>query len=267
MSRTTQDSRTSLARIWVNATIAAPLAIVLFWSCGFAQKSPNPTEDSFSYGAETDFNSGYIWHGLLVNDAPSVQPSAWVSMSGFTFAVWTSIPLTKTSDREQLNANFLSLTYGRNWKKLTIEPSIETYLNRRSAASDDPNTIEVSLKLSLPAGPFQVFTTHSFDALAYRGAYFGEAGVSYERHLNKKTELAFSFYSGWASREFNDVYIGVRKPAFNLIGADASLSYYLTPYLYFRPHFEFNRIADRRLRQYLDTPTVINSGLALGFEF
>ena len=256
---------------WTQTTFSAlPLVFALFLSSAFAQESPkHPEEDhSLSLGAETDFTSGYVWRGLLLDDGPIMQPSAWISKSRFTFAVWTSLPLTKTSESTHLNASTLTLSYDRDWKKLTIEPSIESYFNLRAEDSDDdPNTMEGSLKLSYPAGPLRVFTSHAFDVLAYRGAYFGEAGLDYEGHIWKNATLAISLQSGWASSKFNDIYIGLSKRTLNFIGAEGSLSYYWRPYLYFRPHFKFSNIADRRLREYLDSPTINSFGLAMGVEF
>src|SRR2546427_5785026 len=44
---------------------------------------------TFTYGAETDFNSSYVWRGLLLDDRPVAQPSAWISAFGFTFTAWS----------------------------------------------------------------------------------------------------------------------------------------------------------------------------------
>jgi hypothetical protein len=121
--------------------------------------------------------------------------------------------------------------------------------------------------LSYPVGPLRIFTSHSLDVLAYRGSYFGEGGIGYEAHVTKKTALALTLRSGWASSKFNDVYIGLGKAALNFIGAEGSLTYHLKPNLYLRPHFEFSSIADRRLRAYLSSPTFVNFGLAIGIDF
>jgi outer membrane scaffolding protein for murein synthesis (MipA/OmpV family) len=125
--------------------------------------------------------------------------------------------------------------------------------------------MEGSLKLSYPAGPLRIFTTHSFDVLAYRGSYFGEAGVEYEKQVAKSIEFATSIRSGWASAKFNDVYIGVNKSAFNYVGVEGSFTYYLGQRMYFRPHVEFSSITDRMLRGQLAPANIVNFGLAFGF--
>jgi len=250
------------------AAFMAPIAIALICTCGYAQEPSGGGRGDRSPTFENDFNSGHLWRGLLLNDEPLVQPSARIANAGFTFAAWTNLPLNETIDSSHVNATGLSLTYGRDWKKLTIEPAAETYLSRWPQGGDDPNTMEGSLKLSYPAGPLRLFTMHAFDVLAYRGAYFGEAGLAYERQVaKKKAEISISFHSGWASSKFNDVYIGLNKPAFNFVGAEGSVNYYLKPGLYVRPHFELSRTVSRQLQEWLDSPSINRFGVALGMDF
>src|SRR5207245_6421564 len=110
------------------------------------------------------------------------------------------------------------------------------------------------------------FTAHSFDVLAYRGAYFGEAGIDYEKRLSENAELEITFRTGWASAKFNDANIGVAKAAFNLVGAESSLTYYLKKNLYLRPEFGFSRIMDPQLRAAVLHPTFLTFGLAIGVD-
>ncbi len=220
-----------------------------------------------SYGLEADFSSGYVWRGIAFSNIPMLQPSVWVERSGLTFTVWRNFVLGREPTVAHLRVTDLNLTYSRHWKRLTIEPAMDAYLNQPPTGVHDPNTMDASLKLSHPAGPLSVFTTHSFDVLAYRGAYFGETGMSYDRQVNKKLGFDLSLRSGWASSRFNDVYIGLDKPAFNYVGAAGSLTYYLKPKLYIQPHIEFTDTVDRRLRPLLPWPTFVNFGLAMGAEF
>jgi len=242
------------------------------------QESPPPTTNStetsaqlpekqstFTYGAEMDFNSGYVWRGLLLEEGRVGQPSAWISAFGFTLTGWSNVAMTNTSGGAGLRSGGLTLTYDRDWGKLKIETSLDAYMGRQSSDFESRNTMEGSLKLSYPVGPLRVFTTHAFDVLAYRGSYFGDAGLEYVRPVTKNTELTISARSGWASAKFNDVYIGVNKSAFNFVGVEGSLTYYLGRRMYFRPHIEFSSITDRRLRGQLTPANIFNFGLAFGF--
>jgi hypothetical protein len=220
---------------------------------------------TFTYGAETDFNSGYVWRGLLL-DGPVEQPSAWISAFGFTLTAWSNVAMTSAYGGAGLNAGGLTLAYDREWEKFKIEAALDTYMGRQSLDIESRNTMEGSLGLSYPVGPLRIFTTHAFDVLAYRGSYFGEAGLEYEKQVTKSAEFTISVRSGWASSKFNDVYIGVDKSAFNFVGAEASLTCYLGSRMYFRPHVEFSSITDRRLRGQLAPADIVTFGLAFGLR-
>ncbi|HEY9436871.1 MAG TPA: hypothetical protein VI260_35895 [Blastocatellia bacterium] len=222
-------------------------------------------ESTFTYGAEMDFNSRYVWRGLLLDDGPVGQPSAWVSAFGFTLTAWSNVAMTNTSGGSGLLSGGLTMAYNRDWEKLKIEAAIEAYTGQQAPDIEAQNTMESSLKLSYPAGPLRIFTTHAFDVLAYRGSYFGEAGLEYAKQITKSTEFTISVRSGWASAKFNDVYIGVNKSAFNFVGVEGSLTYYLGRRMYFRPHVEFSSITDRILREQLAPANIVSFGLAFGF--
>ena len=164
----------------------------------------------------------------------------------------------------------MTLAYNRAWEKLKIEAALDAYMGQQSmnteADIETRNTMESSLKMSYRVGPHRIFTTHAFDVLAYRGSYFGEAGLEYQRYVTKNTEFTISIRSGWASAKFNDVYIGVNKSAFNFVGVGGSLTYYLGSRMYFRPHFEFSSITDRMLRGQLAPSNIANFGIAFGWS-
>jgi hypothetical protein len=222
-----------------------------------------------SYGVETDFNSAYIWHGIVLSNAPVLQPSAWIAKSGFMFAASDNLPVAGQSQTLHVRSTDAVLSYVREWKKLRVEPFIEGYLNRspNGAAGQDPRTAEASVKLSYPIGPLRACVTNTFDVAAWRGAYFGEACLEYQRPLARKTVLNIAARSGWASAKFNDVYAGVDKAAFNFVGIDGSLTFRPNSYLYLKPHFEFTNTVDAQLRQSMPWPTMLSGGLAVGVEF
>ena len=201
-----------------------------------------------NFGMDTDFNSRYVWRGIPLSDRPVMQPSVWISGFGFEFTAWRNINLTDTAENVHLHTTNLNLTYSRDWKKVRIEPSLDAYVNRPPVGFDDPNTMETSLKFSYPVGAWRLSTSHAFDVIAYRGSYFGQAGLSYEGRLTQRVVPAISFQAGWSSSTFNETYIGLDKRALNFVGAGGSVTYYLQQHLYFRPHFEFNAIAGRELR-------------------
>lgn len=257
------------AAIWSISKLSVTLivAILLAAPCLWPQNSAGAAGENqkFSYGAETDFNSNYVWRGILVDDGPVMQPAAWLSISDFTLIGWSNLNLAHTPQARRLDATDLTLLYDRSWRHLAIEPSFEAYLGRPAVGFQDPNTLEGALNLSCPAGPFRLFTKQSVDLLAYRGAYFGQAGAAYARRLTKRTAFDISVRTGWASSRFNAAYIGIEKPALNFVGAEGSITCYVNRSWYLRPHAEFNRTVDRQLRLSLPSPTVFSFGLEMGF--
>jgi hypothetical protein len=137
----------------------------------------------------------------------------------------------------------------------------------RSAKHRDVQIDKGSIKLSYPAGPIRLFTSHSFDVLTHKGAYFGEAGVELARRLSEKNELGISLDTGWASSTFNQAYVGVNKSAFSLVGLECSWTHHLKSRFYPRPHFEFTSVVDQQVRASLSHPNFFTFGLALGVEF
>src|SRR5262249_55719836 len=214
------------------------LAPVVCRAQGEASGSQNKKSE-FTYGAELDINTRYVWRGLALTHGPVIQPSVWVSKSGFTLTLWGNLSLSDEAEQKRLSEIIPIITYSREWKKLTIEPSVTFYFTRPLSPAVDPPTGEASIRFSYPVGPVGLFTDQNIDFISYRGAYFGDAGISYERELSRKASLAGAITTGWGSSKFNNVYIGEPKKSFNFAGAELSFQYSITRSLRLRPHFEF----------------------------
>jgi hypothetical protein len=231
-------------------------------------KAPEASEaeSEISYGAEIEVNSRYIWHGIPYSEGGVVQPSIWLSRNGFTFTVWANSPLSNHSFLSRWDEIDLTLSYEKQFGKLTVEPCFNYYLY--PGVQDCPPTGELAVKFSYPLrGSLAGFTTHTFDVVEYGGSYFGEAGVEYERALGPRTSWASSIGIGWGSERFNQTYIGPNKGALNVAAFDVSLTYRLNEAAYLRTHIGFSSILDRTLRRGLTDPDNLIVGLAAGFEF
>jgi hypothetical protein len=251
--------------VWLTLAVCAP---------AFAQKAPNPPEEQrsdkerpISYGAEIEISSGYADRGLVISDRPVIQPVAWVSGSVGTFSFWSSVPLAETTDGARPQILDAQLTRAHEWGNLTVEPAIEMFLFRDPLSIYNFRSIEGWLYLTYHAGPFRLFTSHSVDVLGYRGAYFGAAGIGFDRRVSQRVEVRGTFDAGWASWTFNDAYVGIDKSAFNFIRVEGWLTAYVTPHLFIGPHVQFNTIVDRAVRAELAQPTAFFVGLVTGVEF
>lgn len=255
------------------AIATAYLTFALCCFPAFAQEPIQPVRESpleqvkFAWGVENDFRSSHVWRGLVISDQPVLQPEAWISVSGFTLDAWSNLTLRDTTEHTRPRIMELSLQYEHNWRKLRIEPTLEADFYRDPLNVESSKWVESSLRVSYPVGPLRVFTGQSFEVSDYRGAYFGEAGIEYERRLPKNIELEIIPSVGWASAKFNQANIGIAKAGFNLVAVEGELTYYVNKNLYMRPELGFSRIMDGQLRAAALHPTFLTFGLTFGVGF
>lgn len=223
-------------------------------------------KSTMSWGAEADFNYRYVWHGIAFSRGPVLQPSAYISKYDLTFTVWSNVNLNNEPQRGEVTETDLIFGYSRTWEGWKAEAGYYVYLNRPPHGASDPATSEIWTKVSHAAGPVSIFTTHTFDVHSYRGAYYGDAGVGFERKLRRAT-INSTVSAGWASAKFNETYVGPARSAFNFLGGDFSMTCPLTPHFSVRPHVEVSRIMDNELRRALTSPSVWSAGLAFGADF
>lgn len=231
------------------------------------EEEPSEKQRPISYGVEIELGSGHADRGFVLADRPVVQPVIWVSGSAASFSVWSNFTLAETTDASRPQIVEMELTRWDEWSNLTIGPAIRMFFYRDPLSMGSSRSIEGWLYLSYPVGPFYLFTNHSVDVLDYRGAYFGEAGIWFERRVSPRIELGGEFDSGWASSTFNDAWVGVDKSALQRISVEGWLTVYVKPHLYIAPHFEFSTIVDRAVRAEAATPTFFFFGLTTGVEF
>ena len=262
----------------VSAQDTSPLhataPIVLPNSLTCAQNSPNPPEAkrsekerSVSYGVEVEFSSGDADRGVLISDRAVVQAVTWVSGSVAAFSVWSNVTLGETTDGSRPQILDMELTRVHKWRNLTIEPAIRAFFYRDPLSIYSSRSIEGRLYLSYHVGPFRLFANQSVDVLTYQGAYFGEAGIAFERRVSRRIAVGGSSNTGWASSTFNDAYVGIDTSALNLTGMEGWLTVYVKPHFYVGPHFQFTTTVDRTVRTALARPTLVFVGLTTGVEF
>jgi hypothetical protein len=127
------------------------------------------------------------------------------------------------------------------------------------------HTTEGSFKVSYALGPASAFTRQTFDLSGNRGAYYAEAGFSFDHAPSRRLSVSSALTFAWASSRFNAGHIGVDEGGWNHVGVEVSLTYSPDERLYIKSHFELTSLAGSALRRYSDEPTVSSFGLAIGF--
>jgi hypothetical protein len=216
-------------------------------------------------GLEADFVSRYVWRGLALSDGPVLQPSAWVSFAGLTLTPWANVAFRDGDAPAGLNELDATLDYSRDVFDLTVNPSLSIYLYPNQPEATP--TGELALALSYPVGPISAFSNHSVDLIDNPGAYFGDAGLSFENELVRNVTVEASAYAGWASARFNDANFGVNRAALNVGGADLSLNWSPGGLFFLGPHAALSVLLDRELRAAVQSPLLFTGGLAIGRDF
>jgi len=204
------------------------------------------TEDesaSFSFGFDAGFANKYMWRGICYNQGLVFQPDFYVSYSNFTFLTWANIGIWDINAANYNEADFV-LNYSNTFFNFDIESSLNYY---NYFYDTDANTAEFIVGLSYPLGDFSLFTKFSVDILQTPGAIYDELGIGYEKELTDKWTIAGSLLTGIANSSFNSYNLDVNKSAFNLVGANANLSYSPLEDFSINAHFQFNHTLDQEL--------------------
>lgn len=247
--------------------LAIALLLILHGRVNAQETAASDDGSGAGYGIETDFNSRYVFRGIAYSLGPVNQSSASITLSGLTLYAWGNVLLAPDTQQETVSELDFGASYARSWSTLTVEGGLDGYVYRYrpDALHPTPSTAEAFVRLSRAVGPTRVFTKQIVDVLGYRGAYYGEAGISVEQAMPRRTTLAAAVGLGWGSAAFNRAYVGIQCSALNLLTIEASLAHASTEQLTLKPHVEVSYVCDPRLRQRLASGLLVSVGLTASF--
>lgn len=243
----------------------ATIALWLGLSATVTAQENEPPPEAAEYGLETDSSSRYLFRGFPFSQEPVNQTSVWTSFSGVSFYAIGNVLLKREPGQNDFNELDFGGSYSHELGRLTLEPAFDAYLFRVPAPRTAPHTVETSLKASWDLGPVEAFTRQTIDLVFNPGAYYAEAGVSFERALSASVSLEGILTISWASARFNSGYVGVSEGGWNHVDIQVSFTYFASERFYLRPHVELASFAASPLRAHLEEPTVGSFGVAFGF--
>jgi hypothetical protein len=222
-----------------------------------------PASAGLVNNAELDLNSRYVWRGIPYSTGSVAQPYLSAALGDLKVGLWANHDLEPPAGQSNLNEVDLYLSTSKEWGSLTITPLLQLY-NYPQGAN---NTGELTLRISYPLGPVNVFGVQNLDVVKYPGSNYSELGAALNLDLRAGVSVTPQIFAGWGSQKFNETYLAVSKSAFNLVGAECSLSFSLNESVYIRPHLYYSSIQDPDLRQVLTAPDILCGGVAVGGEF
>ena len=214
-------------------------------------------------GADVDVVSRYVWRGVPYSDGAAVQPSVWASAYALTFSLWSNLVVADRIDRGRFNHVFVSATYRTGAHRFRIEPGVQAYHTKAFGEVAAVTTAEGVVRISTGAGAFRIFTNHSVDLHAYRGAYIGDAGMAHLRAIGARAEIGTQFAVSWATARYNRAFIGLRQSAVNYASLGGHVAIRLDDRWSLRPHAEWQPVIDTAVRRALRTNVFFTAGLAV----
>jgi len=214
-------------------------------------------------GADVDIVSRYVWRGVPYSDGATVQPSVWKSLHGLTLSLWSNLVVADRIDRGQFNHLFVAAIYRTDAGRLTIEPGVQAWHTKAFSEIAAVTTTEGLVRVSGDVGALQIFTNHTVDLQAYRGAYIGDAGLGHSQALGPRAEVVTQLAVSWATARYNSAYVGVAKSAINYASLSGQVAIRLDDHWSLRPHAEWQPIIDAALRRALQSKGYFTAGVAV----
>ncbi len=152
-------------------------------------------QNSVTLNGSADFVNRYVWRGLLVNDAPNIQPSLSVSYSGFDFGFWGSYALTKINNSEN--------DFG-------VSQEIDTWLSYSFQLGKEINFSALLTDYYFPQSGIKIGNFSNYDNPNGAGAHTLEIGFSLSG--NKTFPLSFSGYINIYNDKGRNSYFEINYP-------------------------------------------------------
>ena len=220
-------------------------------------------ENKIDFNTVVDYNTIYLWRGYTFSEGSVIQPSAELSNSKISLALWFNFDLKKPNFSAAFNEFDVILSYSVEYENLRMDPNLHFYF---FPLSEESVTGEITLNAEYYYKNFKLLTSHNIDFINYKSAYYGGAGAEYEIEMLRNTFFDCSINLGWANSKFNETYGSIGKNAFNHFYGSAGLTVYPYNFIYAKLRFEYSSLIDKDLRQINNDQPIINWGLSLGME-
>jgi hypothetical protein len=232
-------------------------------SLWLASALPAQNGAGWSWGAEVDFNSRYLWRGLTYSRGPVMQPWVWITSNRTTVSLWSSMVLNNEPRRGRFDQAFFSAARENRLGRWKIESALQGYYWQGFSGEANAKTLELSFRASRPVGPLGFFTSHTVDIGGFPGSYIADAGLEARKRF-LGLDWDWSGMAAWANSTFNRNYIGVERHAVNYTEWSMAVTKRGKHGWYVRPHAEFVIITGASIRRAVHPKNILNAGLVIG---
>lgn len=148
--------------------------------------------DKLDTSVSADFVSRYIWRGIMINDAPNIQPAFGLGYKGLELGLWGSHTLSKTNSGED--------NYG-------LSHEIDIELGYSFQFSNEMGFAVKLIDYYFPNGGIKIGNFNNYDDPEGAGAHTLEAGLVFTG--SESLPLSISGYVNFYNDEGNNTYFQV----------------------------------------------------------
>jgi hypothetical protein len=203
---------------------------------------------------ETNYMRHYLWRGALWGSNDVSQPELQLNYKHFKLTLNCNlnlIPKNLPADDYKKPVVFdeqdVEIGYAGNCKKLEYEVKAMAYFYFNQI--NTPSTAEVYAKLKYPLlKNIYGFTENAVDIASYKGAWFNNTGLLYQKSFNKdNTELELGVFAATGSAKFSEAYYGITSSASLYTGVKLDVTQYLFGKVYMEFIGEANRYNSKQI--------------------
>lgn len=228
-------------------------------------------DESVKWGVTADYFSKYIWRGQCINDESVLQPSAFMSLYGFTGSVWTNLDLTgENNSSGEFTEVDLTLDYTKALPCVEgINFSVGTIHYRFPNTPYEPTTeLYGGLSAALPLSPtIKIYR----DVDEIEGFYIQfAAGHTIEKIAVWKEDcycdVQLGASMGYGTSSYNDGYFGVESGEFNDLTISAGLPIWFGR-LVIKPSVCYSTMLSDNIRDATDNSENLWGGVSTSIRF
>lgn len=202
--------------------VLIPALAALVMLCGQIPAIADDDETPVSLNAEISFLNMYVWRGMRLTDGPVMQPSATLSIGGFSANVWANMDLDDVNGEEY---TFSEVDYTAGYAlslgafELFAGALIYTY-----PGTDYASTTEIFAGFSVD-GPLEPTITLYRDIDQIEG-FFVTFGLTHALEI-EGTDGVINLFAeaGWGDEDYTRGYFGAGKNALTdfIVGGDLTM--------------------------------------------
>ncbi len=219
--------------------------------------------------ADLSARSSYIFRGVVYVDAPVLEPSASIGISGFSTTLWGSMELTEENDygddygfaAGEFTEVDLILDYTRDFGQFWVYSGIGKYWY--------PNTgYESSSEFYLSAGPNTVLSPalNLYRDLEQSEGLYGSISLSQAIPVGC-LEPSLGLKLGYGNRKHNMAMYGVDKGSIADLTVDLAVPFSVSGSVTVTPSVEFTTLPDGEISDTFEESTHFRGGLSVTWGF